>query len=35
MILLCGVSQVEKEPEGCTWNESLARIVPLGKGRIS
>lgn len=35
MILLRGVSQVEKEPEGCTWNESLAWIVRLGKGWIS
>lgn len=35
MILLHGVSQVEKEPEGCTWNENLAWIVHLGKGWIS
>lgn len=33
MILPRGVSQVEKEPEG-RWNESLAWIVPLGRGRI-
>lgn len=35
MILLRGVSQVEKEPEGCTWNENLAWIVHLRKGWIS
>lgn len=35
MILLRGVSRVKKEPDGCTWNESLACIVPQGKGWIT